>query len=104
MSWEGWVIETLLRTAPPRSRASFYRTAAGAEMDLVLELSGGRLWTVEIKRGHAPQLEKGAHHALDDLQPAKAFLVYSGTERYPKGEGIEAIGVRDMARELASLT
>ncbi|MGE0373320.1 MAG: ATP-binding protein [Gammaproteobacteria bacterium] len=104
MSWEGWVIETLLRTAPPRSRASFYRTAAGAEMDLVLELSGGRLWTVEIKRGHAPLLEKGVHHALDDLQPAKAFLVYSGTERYPKGEGIEAIGVRDMARELASLT
>lgn len=104
MSWEGYVIETLLRAAPPRTRASFYRTAAGAEMDLVLELPGARLWAVEIKRGLAPRLEKGAHHALEDLRPAKAFLVYSGTERYPKGEGIEAIGVRDMASELASFS
>jgi predicted AAA+ superfamily ATPase len=36
-SWEGFVIETVLAEAPWRSQASFYRTSAGAEIDLVLE-------------------------------------------------------------------
>lgn len=39
-SWEGFVIENLLSVAPDRTRAHFYRTAAGAEIDLVLELPG----------------------------------------------------------------
>jgi len=102
MSWEGFVIEALLRVAPPRTRASFYRTAVGAEIDLLLELSGGRLWAFEIKRSAAPKLEKGFHVALQDLKPDRAFLVYPGNERYPKGPGIEAIGLREMATELAA--
>jgi hypothetical protein len=32
-SWEGFVIENLLSVAPEGSITSFYRTAAGAEMD-----------------------------------------------------------------------
>ncbi|MBK1644533.1 ATPase [Thiocapsa imhoffii] len=102
-SWEGFIIETLLRAAPERTQATFYRTATGVEMDLVLELPGHRLWAVEIKRGLAPKVEPGTHTALADLNPDRAFLVYSGDERYPKGGGIEAIGVRQLAQELASL-
>lgn len=103
MSWEGFVIETLLRAAPERTQASFYRTATGVEMDLVLELPGNRLWTVEIKRGLAPKTEPGTYTALDDLNPDRAFLVYSGDERYPKGGGIEAVGLGPLAQELATL-
>lgn len=102
-SWEGFVIETLLRAAPERTDASFYRTATGVELDLVLELPGSRRWAVEIKRGLAPKLEPGLRTALADLQPERTFLVYSGDERYPKGDGIEAIGLRDLAQELAAL-
>ena len=103
VSWEGFVIETLLRAAPERTQASFYRTATGVEVDLVLELPGNRLWAIEIKRGLAPKVERSLRVALDDLRPERAFLVYSGDERYPKGEGIEAIGVGEMATELAGL-
>ena len=103
--WEGFVIETLLRAAPERCRdplgASFYHTAIGVVVDLVLELPGNRLWAIEIKRGLAPKVEPGLHQALEDLSPERAFLVYSG-ERYPKGDGVEAIGVRGMAAELAA--
>ena len=54
-SWEGFVVETLLAVAPPGTRPSFYRTAAGAEIDLILQLPGRHgLWAVEIKRGLAP--------------------------------------------------
>lgn len=103
MSWEGYVIENLLRVAPDRTQASFYRTAAGAEIDLVLELPVDRLWTIEIKRSTAPKIEKGFHSAIADLKPDKSFLVYPGSDRYPKGEGIEAISLHDMAFELANL-
>lgn len=102
-SWEGFVIETLLRAAPERTGACFYRTATGVELDLILELPGNRRWAVEVKRGLAPKVEPGLRTALADLAPERAFLVYSGTERYPKGDGIEAIGVTELAAELAAL-
>ena len=103
-SWEGFVIENLLSAAPPQTRASFYRTSAGAEIDLLLELPGTHgLWAIEIKRGLTARMEKGFHHARADLGPAKSFVVYSGEERYPLGPEIEAIGVRELAQNLATL-
>lgn len=100
-SWEGFVIENLLAAAPAGTRASFYRTAAGAEIDLLLELPGGKRWAVEIKSGLSPRLEKGFHFARQDLKPGKSFVVYSGDDRYPLDEGVEAIGLRELASILA---
>ena len=102
-SWEGFAIETLVRAAPARARPAFYRAASGAEIDLLLDLPGGRLWAVEIKRGLAPAVGRGFRAALDDLGPERAFLVHGGAERYPKGGGVEAIGLRALADELARL-
>jgi predicted AAA+ superfamily ATPase len=101
-SWEGFVIDTLIRVAPPRTRPCFYRTSNGAEIDLILELPGNRRWAIEVKRSSAPTLERGFHNALDDLKPDRAFVVYSGKERYPKGGGVEVMGLRAMAEELAA--
>lgn len=102
-SWEGLVIETLLAVAPYRTEASFYRTATGVELDLVLEMGAKGLWAIEIKRTTAPKLERGFYQALEDIQPDRTFVVYGGKERYPKGNNIEVISVEDMATELASL-
>jgi hypothetical protein len=103
-SWEGFVIESLIAAAPERTKASFYRTAAGAEIDLVLELGGRHgMWAIEIKRGLTAKPERGFYHAREDLQPAKAFVVYSGHDRYPLGDGVEAISPRALAQELAGL-
>ena len=102
-SWEGFVIENLLAVAPPRTMASFYRTAAGAEIDLVLELPGGRgLWAVEIKRSLTARPGKGFHNARADLKPTRSFIVHAGDERYPITAGVEAIGLKDMAALLSS--
>ena len=101
-SWEGFVIENLLSVAPPGTMASFYRTQAGAEVDLVLEPPGAaRPWAVEIKLGLAPVLGRGFHHAREDVQPERCYVVYSGTDRYPLAPGVEAIGVREMAELVA---
>ena len=100
-SWEGFVLENLLGVAPERVKPWFYRTAAGAEIDLVLEMPGGRLWAIEIKRGLAPKLDKGFHHARQDLKPERSFVVYSGNDRYPKDEGVEVIALGQLAALLA---
>ena len=100
-SWEGFVLENLLSVAPDRVNATFYRTSAGAEIDLILEMRGGNLWAVEVKRGLAPKLEKGFHHAREDLKPERCFVVYSGIERYPKANGIEVIGLPELTSLVA---
>jgi predicted AAA+ superfamily ATPase len=103
-SWEGFVIESLLAAAPERTKAGFYRTAAGAEIDLVLELGGRHgLWAIEIKRSLTAKPERGFYHAWEDITPSRSFIVYAGDERYPVGKGIEAISPRKMAEELSSL-
>jgi len=99
-SWEGFVIENLLAVAPESVKASFYRTSAGAEIDLLLEFPDGRLWAVEVKRSLSPSPGKGFHHARRDLKPERAFIVYPGEERYPKGEGVEVRGVGALMGEL----
>ena len=100
-SWEGFVIENLLAVAPGRTLASFYRTAAGAEIDLVLELPGRTApWAIEIKHSLAPRPARGFYNALEDVRPEKAFVVYAGTERYPSSREVEVVGVREMAEVL----
>lgn len=101
-SWEGYVIENLLSDAYPRTRASFYRTSAGAELDLVLEIPEfQRPIAIEIKRSLTPSLSKGFQNAINDIEPERAFIVYGGEERYPVGESIEVIGLREMAQLLS---
>ena len=104
-SWEGFVIETLLSVVPHRTFASFYRTATGAEMDLVLDMGARNgIWAIEIKRGTAPKVERGFCQALEDIQPDRAFIVFGGQERYPKAEHVDVIGLHEMAEQLAALS
>ena len=100
-SWEGFVIETLLVAAPPGTVAHFYRTQAGAEIDLVLELpSECAPWAIEVKLGLAPSIDRGFYNACEDVAPQRAFVVYSGDDRYPLSADVEAIGLRAMAELL----
>jgi uncharacterized protein len=101
-SWEGYVLENLIAAAPERSRASFFRTQAGAEIDLWLQVPKRGTFAIEVKRSLAPKLEKGFLLAQQDLQPDSAFVVYPGEERYPLRHGVEAIGVRELAATLAA--
>lgn len=99
-SWEGFVIETLIAASPQGTRANFYRTAAGAEIDLVLTLPGGLLWAVEVKRSLSPTLERGFYQACEDLAPERRFVVYPGQERFPLRGDVQAISLPDLGAEL----
>ena len=80
-SWEGMVIEHLVYNAEPGSHGYFYRTAAGAELDLLID-SPPNLHGYEVKFGLAPKLGKGYHHAIADLGLESGHVVYSGEENY----------------------
>jgi uncharacterized protein len=103
-SWEGFVIETLLAVAPAGTKASFYRTAAGAEIDLVLELGDRHgVWAIVIKRSTSSGLRKGNHHALEDIAPDRSFFVHGGSDRFPMTAVTEAIGLPELAQELSMM-
>lgn len=101
-SWEGFVIENLLAAAPEGTQASFYRTSAGAEIDLVLDLGDGRgRWAVEVKKSLTAKPARGFWNAVEDLRPDRAMVVHGGPDRYPLAPAVEAIGLAELAAELA---
>jgi hypothetical protein len=92
-----------MAVAPEETHAGFYRTSAGAEIDLLLEMPGNHFWAVEFKRGLAPRVEKGFHLAKEDVKPDRCFVVYSGQDRYQLANGIEAIGLAGLMQELYAI-
>lgn len=100
MSWEGFVIENIINMLPFQVQPYFYRTSAGAEMDLVLAWPNGKCWAIEIKRNMAPKPTKGFYSAYEDLQPARCFVVYPGNDHYPLSEQVEVIGLKALLDEL----
>jgi predicted AAA+ superfamily ATPase len=102
-SWEGFAIENLVSAAPEGTTPFFYRTTNGAEIDLLLEIPGRGLWAIEIKRGLSARPEKGFFGACEDVKPDRRFVVNSGHERYQASEGVETIGLTEMAGTLAAL-
>ena len=99
-SWEGAVVETLLSLLPERAIPTFYRTSAGAEMDLVIDYPNGQRWAIEIKRSLTPKLTRGFHQARTDLQPDRCFVVAPIPESYPMGDDITATNAYSLAQEL----
>lgn len=88
-SWEGFVIDNLHSVLPSGARSFFYRTSAGAEIDLILEMAAGDLWAIEIKRNSAPRLSKGFREACADLRIKRGFVVYPGDDARRTSQGVE---------------
>lgn len=101
-SWEGFLLETILNTTPHEVRACFYRTAAGAEIDLVLETEADSPIAIEIKRSLSPKVPRGFRNACADIGAKQALVLYPGEERYPLGDSVEAIGLMELLELLGS--
>ena len=80
-SWKGFVVEQILSSLEGW-RGSFYRTASGAELDLVLEKGRTRL-AIECKVSPSPVVGRGFWTALSDLDVSEAWVVAPVKEPYP---------------------
>ena len=102
-SWEGWVIETLLSVLPWRASAFYYRTRAGAEIDLLIEHGDGAVWAVEIKRSSSARVKRGFHVACEDIKPVRRLVIHAGDDTFLMSKNIEATSVRRLAEELSGI-
>ena len=98
-SWEGFCMEQVLSDMPRRWDAFFYRTRAGAEIDLVLKprIDSPPI-LVEFKHSSAPKLTKGFWDILGDLQSQRSFVIYPGKNSWPIGENVEALPLTQIDR------
>ena len=84
-SFEGFAMENILAYAK-NYEPSFYRTSAGAEIDLILR-RGRRTLAFELKSSSVPRVSKGFWNALEDIAPDNAYVVAPVKESYPiKGD------------------
>lgn len=90
-SWEGYVLEEILKTAEP-DEAYFWGTHQGAELDLLLMKKGRRIG-VEIKRADAPTVTASMRIALADLKLDELHIVYPGTHAYELAAGVKVMPV-----------
>ena len=92
MSWEGFCMEQILNQIPREWDAFFYRTQAGAEVDLILHQQPGQSPVfVEFKHSQTPKLSPGFWSAQKDLQPKACYVVYPGTIAYPLTKSVEVL-------------
>jgi len=98
-SWEGFVIEQLLARLP-NTNPFYWRTQAGAELDLLLFIKGRRIG-IEIKRADAPTMTPSMVSALNDLQLHRLLVICPGSTRYSLGHKVEVMSLTESIAELA---
>lgn len=94
-SWEGFVLQQIMASAPDMYSFYFYRTHQGAEADLVVVQNEKPLMCIEIKLNQSPKPSKGFHNVIEDNQTSKNLIITPGTDRYPVHEKIDVIGIKE---------
>lgn len=96
-SWEGMVVEHVAAAAPTGSEVNFYRTAAGAEIDVVLTMGDKRLG-FEAKFSSAPKPARGFWQSSEDIGLQHSYLVAPVRQAYPIGPKASVIPLTYVAR------
>ena len=94
--WGGVVIEQLIDAKPPTIQANFYRTARGAEVDLVLHSSRVRV-AVECKFSSSPKPARGFHDAMLDLEASRGFVIAPVREAFDLSVQVRVLPINDLS-------
>ena len=102
-SWEGFVIENILRLVGFEVEGSYFRTRENkSEMDLILQFQTGAVWAIEIKKG-SPEVSRSFYTARDSIKPDRCFIVHGlpSLPRIKNEQGVEIISLPEICREVA---
>ena len=95
-SWEGFCLQQVMAMLKPSILPYFYRTAAGAEVDLLLLKGNAPFAAFEFKYSNSPQITKGNLEALNDLACPHAYVVTPSAVRAAVRPGMEIIALNDL--------
>jgi hypothetical protein len=96
-SWEGFVIEQIVNILSKKFNAYFYRTSAGAEVDLVMVKGDKPVLCIEIKLSLSPLPTQGFFNAMNDLNCKEGIIVYPGDDSYSIKHNVKVIPVMKLA-------
>lgn len=95
-SFEGFVIENIFSVLPKGLDAYYYRTSAGAEIDLILKFPNNEIWAIEIKHSLVPKIKPGFYQSAKDIQATQKFVIYSGSDQFSIGNDTTVIALPRM--------
>lgn len=101
-SWEGFAVENIHSVLPRLAETNFYRTSAGAEIDLVIKMPNSEIWAVEIKYGTAPKIGKHYSQTCNDVGATHKFIVYGGDDEFPIGDEVWMISLPKIMQKLTA--
>jgi predicted AAA+ superfamily ATPase len=102
-SWEGFVIENIHSIMPNFAETYFYRTIAGAEIDLVIKMPESQIWAVEVKYGSTPKISKYFNQICQDIGATHKYVIYGGDDEFPIGNDIMMISLPKFMLKLSQL-
>jgi uncharacterized protein len=99
-SWEGFVIESVIdHLHAEKNQVFFWRTAKGAELDLLIVRGKERLG-FEIKHTSAPLLTPSMRIALEDLKLTRLDVIHAGKQTFPMAPRVRAVAFEHLTTEV----
>lgn len=93
-SWEGFIIEQIINHIKNSYEFYFYRTNAGAELDLVLTKGNLNSIAVEVKLTLSPKLGKSFWNSFEELECKEGYVIYPGEEVFKLAENVTACPIK----------
>ena len=99
-SWEGFVIEQIVNILSKKCKPYFYRTSAGAEVDLVIVKGDKPVLCIEIKLSLSPKPTQGFFNAMNDLNCKEGIIIYPGDDAYSIAQNVKVIPIAKLSNYL----
>jgi predicted AAA+ superfamily ATPase len=96
-------MENIHSVLPRRAETYFYRTVAGAEIDIVIRMPSSEIWAVEIKYGTNPKLGKHYSSICDDVGATRKYVIYGGNDEFPVNRDVTVVSLPRFMEKLVSL-
>jgi len=94
-SFEGYAIEEIIRRIGSEAKFYFWRTQAGAELDLYV-IKDDKKIGFEIKLSDAPEVTKSMTSALHDLNLDHLYIITPSEQLWQKSDKISILGIKKL--------
>lgn len=103
-SWEGFAVEQFAAVLPLGWELAFWRTAAGAEIDLLLLHGNHPIIAAEMKMNTTnPRPGRGFYEGCKELAPREKWVIYPGDEPLALPNGVLALPLAEAVERFVAI-